>query len=286
MGVAYGGSQFVAAGFNGTILTSPDGVIWTADTSGTTNTLYGVAYDGGQFVAVGNAGTILTSGGGAPTLALTKAVSPASAKPGQAITYTIAFSNTGALTATNVLITDTLSANLSNASFTSSGVTLTPVGGSHYAWNVPDLTQNQGGVITITGVLTKPLLAGTLPNTVTLAVSGAVTTATADLTVQNVAPVANAGVDQTRSLSSTVTLNGSGSTDDNGDALTYGWQQTGGSPIVTLSNPTAHSPTFTAPAAATVVTFTLTVTDTSSLTSTDAVVVTGRQLWYLPIISR
>ena len=270
--VGYGGSQFVAVGNDGTILTSPDGVTWTADTSGTTKGLRGVAYGGSQFVAAGWDGTILTSSEG-PSLTLAKSVNPSSAKPGEAITYTISFSNTGAITATNVVITDTLSAHITNPGWSNSGVTLTPIGGQTYAWTAPDLLQGQGGVITITGVLTKPLAAGTIPNTVTLAVSGTVQTANANLTVANVAPVANAGVDQTVSLSETVTLNGSG-TDDNGDTLIYGWAQTGG-PDVTLSSASAQAPTFTAPSTAGVLTFTLTVTDTGSLTDTDEVVVTA-----------
>lgn len=204
---------------------------------------------------------------------IAKSVSPSSAKPGEAITYTIGFSNTGAITATDVIITDVLSANIVNPAWDSSGVTLTPIGGQTYAWTAPDLAQGEGGVITITGVLTKPLAAGTLPNTVTLAVSGTVKTDSADLTVLNVAPVANAGVDQSVSLSDTVTLDGSG-TDDNGDTLTYGWAQTG-DPDVTLSSASAPAPTFTAPSTAGVLTFTLTVTDTGSLTDTDEVIITA-----------
>lgn len=218
-------------------------------------------------------------------ITLDKSVNPITAKPGEAITYTISFSNTGAVTATNVVITDTLSTHITNPSWSSSGVALTPIGGQTYAWTAPDLLQGDGGVITITGVLAKPLAAGTIPNTVTLAVSGTVQTANANLTVENVAPVANAGVDQTKSISDTVTLAGSG-TDDNGDTLTYGWTQTGGSPTVSLSNPAARSPTFTAPSAATVLTFTLTVTDTGSLTGTDEVVVTVTEgyIYYFPIM--
>ena len=271
--VAYDGSQFVVVGGSGTILTSPDGVTWTADNSGTPRWLFGVTYDGSQFVVVGDSGTILTSGGGVPTLGLTKSVSPSSANPGQAITYTIAFTNTHTSAATSVVITDTLSANITGANYTSSGVTLTQVPGSRYVWTAPDLLQNDGGVITITGALAKPLAAGIIPNTVTLAVSGTVETANADLTVENVAPVANAGPDQSAGMGDTVTLDGSGS-DDNGDALTYGWAQTGGTPTVTLSDPTAQQPTFTAPGASTVLTFTLTVTDTHNATGTDEVVVT------------
>ena len=210
----------------------------------------------------------------ATDLALTKSVNPATAKPGQAITYTIAFSNTGAITVTHVVITDTVPVSVTNTSFSSSGVALTQAPGSRYVWTAPDLLQGEGGVITITGVLSKPLAAGTIPNIVTMAVSGTVETANVDLTVQNVAPVANAGPDQSAGVGDTVTLDGSGSSDDNGDALTYGWTQTGGTPTVTLSDPTAQQPTFTAPGAPTVLTFTLTVTDTHDATGTDEVVVT------------
>ncbi len=59
-GVAWSGTQFVAVGNSGTILTSPNGIAWTTRTSGTTNNLVDVAWSGTQFVAVGG-GIILTS---------------------------------------------------------------------------------------------------------------------------------------------------------------------------------------------------------------------------------
>jgi len=55
------GDNIVAVGEDGAILTSPDGVSWTARTSVTSNYLNGVTYGNGRFVAVGNFGTILTS---------------------------------------------------------------------------------------------------------------------------------------------------------------------------------------------------------------------------------
>jgi hypothetical protein len=60
-GVTYGNGLFVAVGSYGAILTSPDGVTWTRQASGTSNDLYGVAYGNGRFVAVGGGGAILTS---------------------------------------------------------------------------------------------------------------------------------------------------------------------------------------------------------------------------------
>jgi hypothetical protein len=51
----------VAVGTQGTILTSPDGRVWTAQQSGTAKNLWSVAWSGSQLVVVGRGGTILTS---------------------------------------------------------------------------------------------------------------------------------------------------------------------------------------------------------------------------------
>ena len=71
---------------------------------------------------------------------------------------------------------------------------------------------------------------------------------------RNVAPVANAGPDQGGgSPGSLITLNGSASSDANGDPLTYSWSLTkpAGSTAV-LTNPTSVSPTFTVDPPATI----------------------------------
>ena len=59
--LVWSGAQFVAVGYVGMILTSPDGIHWTKRTSGTNSTLWGVTWTGTQFVAVGEDGTVLTS---------------------------------------------------------------------------------------------------------------------------------------------------------------------------------------------------------------------------------
>ena len=89
------------------------------------------------------------------------------------------------------------------------------------------------------------------------------------------APIANAGLDQTVDLSTTVTLDGSGSTDPDGYyPLKYSWQQTGG-PAVILSSPVISRPTFAAPGTPAVLTFTLVVTNSvSDVSVPDEVVVT------------
>ena len=93
---------------------------------------------------------------------------------------------------------------------------------------------------------------------------------------QNQPPVSDAGVDQAVDGGAIVTLNGTGSTDPDDGISSYRWNQTSGTPV-TLSDPTAVLPTFTAPAAGTdgeVLSFTLTVTDIGGLQHADACTVT------------
>ncbi len=86
----------------------------------------------------------------------------------------------------------------------------------------------------------------------------------------NQAPVANAGANQAVQVSTTVQLDGSGST---GSALTYLWTQTAGT-AVTLSSTTAVKPTFTAPASATTLTFQLVVNNGQTSSSPSTVTIT------------
>ena len=98
------------------------------------------------------------------------------------------------------------------------------------------------------------------------------------MTITNLAPIANAGADQFVLVNTTITLDGSGSSDPDGHTpLTYRWQQTGG-PAVSLSNNAISQPTFTAPGTPTVLTFTLTVTDVYGLAdpTPDEIIVTVR----------
>lgn len=82
----------------------------------------------------------------------------------------------------------------------------------------------------------------------------------------NQTPTANAGADQTVAAGTQVTLTGVASSDPDGNALTYSWQQTGGT-TVTLSNSAAAQPTFAAPNQPTTLTFQLVVTDSFGVVS-------------------
>jgi hypothetical protein len=57
----WGGTQFVVVGSGGTVLTSPDGIVWSHRDSGTSEFLNGIAWNGSLFVAVSRFGLILTS---------------------------------------------------------------------------------------------------------------------------------------------------------------------------------------------------------------------------------
>ena len=69
---------------------------------------------------------------------------------------------------------------------------------------------------------------------------------TVTISTENTAPVANAGPDQTTYTGQTVQLNGSGSTDIDGNSLTYAWSlvSTPVGSTATISNPTTVNPTF------------------------------------------
>jgi hypothetical protein len=88
-----------------------------------------------------------------------------------------------------------------------------------------------------------------------------------NVTADKKPPVAHAGISQTVMPGSTVVLDGSGSTDYGDGIAAFSWRQTAGPPV-TLSNPAAVKPTFTAPVidgASEELVFELTVTDAGGL---------------------
>jgi hypothetical protein len=95
----------------------------------------------------------------------------------------------------------------------------------------------------------------------------------------NRAPAANAGGDQNAIELTTVNLSGSGTDPDN-DTLTFAWTQSAGT-NVTLSSPNAALANFTAPDVTVgvpdILTFQLTVTDPSGLSSVDSVSITVQE---------
>lgn len=96
----------------------------------------------------------------------------------------------------------------------------------------------------------------------------------------NIPPVANAGVDRVAPAGTMVSLDGSGSQDQNSDSLSYTWKQVQG-PTVQIINPAGATPSFMAPGEAAQLVFQLVVSDgkISSYPATTSVTLTA------PVIS-
>ena len=89
---------------------------------------------------------------------------------------------------------------------------------------------------------------------------------------ENATPVADAGADQWARTGSAVFLNGVGSSDPDGDLLTYAWTQVGGT-TVALSDDAVANPTFIAPDHETTLVFELVVNDGTVDSAADQVAV-------------
>ena len=209
--------------------------------------------------------------------------------PGQTVTFTVVVTNIGPLV-TNGLLSDTLPAGLNFLG----PITLEPTGAGSVGTAPPtmasSLTISNSQRITVTFPVTVSygIAAGTLlTNTASVSADQVPmpTRASTVVTVGNAPPTADAGAPQTVNPGGGVTLDGSASSDPNGDSLTFGWRQTGGVTAF-LSGATTVSPTFTAPITpGTVLTFSLTVTDTGGLTDTASTTVTVEEYRiYLPLV--
>jgi len=94
-----------------------------------------------------------------------------------------------------------------------------------------------------------------------------------DVLVANLAPVADAGTDQSINENTLVSLDGSASVDD-GTIVSYLWEQTAGINTITLNDDSSISPTFTSPfvsISGDTITFQLTVTDNYGVQSSSSV---------------
>jgi uncharacterized repeat protein (TIGR01451 family) len=95
-----------------------------------------------------------------PDLAITKRVlGSADLDPGDPVAYTLLIANTGTVTATNVVITDILPAEVLAPTWQKSPslAALAHQGGTSYVWTLPTLAPSASGVITIAGTVDPAL---------------------------------------------------------------------------------------------------------------------------------
>jgi uncharacterized repeat protein (TIGR01451 family) len=91
-----------------------------------------------------------TSAAQAPDVRITKRVVGSDFEPGDSIAFTLDIVNGGTDVASGVVVTDTVPDEVLNPTYDST-LTVTPVGGDPYVWNVKPLEVGESGVITIYG---------------------------------------------------------------------------------------------------------------------------------------
>jgi hypothetical protein len=142
------------------------------------------------------------------------------------------------------------------ATVTVDGVASSDPEGSNltFAWTITNQPSNSTAMLSDAAVM-APTFVANVNGTYTLQLvvndgSLASTPDTVDIiaTTPNSAPTANAGMDQNIATSAVVTLDGSGSTDVDGDNITYTWSLSSvpQNSAAALSDTSAVSPTFTA----------------------------------------
>ncbi len=98
-----------------------------------------------------------------PTIVLAKSGSPNPADPGGTVNYTINYSNTGPVAATNLSIIDALSTNLSYVpgSASAPGSHSGPTPGGQVSWVIPSVAPGGSGSVTFSAIVASNLIKGT-----------------------------------------------------------------------------------------------------------------------------
>ncbi|MCB0096074.1 MAG: cadherin domain-containing protein, partial [Caldilineaceae bacterium] len=105
-------------------------------------------------------------------LGVEKTVTPATAQPGQPVTYTITVRNLGDI-ANRVVLTDAVLAEIIVSSVKSSGINFVQTGTAPYSWRVDQVGQAAVGSILIAGIVDPQISTGaTVLNTATVLASG------------------------------------------------------------------------------------------------------------------
>jgi uncharacterized repeat protein (TIGR01451 family) len=214
-------------------------------------------------------------------LRVTKTVNPAAAYPGLPITYTVMYSNAGPQASGSVVITDPLPGALTGVAYQSSAV-ITPTGPFSYVWNVGSLLGGQGGVITVTGVISSALIVPTtITNTVTITGTGRDTNISNN-TASVGLPVSDRPITGLNAINYSPTLLGSATTftaTAAGSNVTYQWNFGDGG----LGNGAITTHTYAAAGAYTAI---VTATNGTSLVTATTNVLIFTSRIYLPLVMR
>uniref|UniRef100_UPI00257FA850 PKD domain-containing protein n=1 Tax=Thiothrix sp. TaxID=1032 RepID=UPI00257FA850 len=158
----------------------------------------------------------------------------------------------------------------------------------NFLWTISQKPQNSMAQLSDKTALMPTFVADKLgPYTVKLQVTDGVSTSSADVvvvTTQNSTPVASAGADQRVKVGDRVVLNGSSSTDVDGDALTYHWEWVSkpAASRAVLNDVSAAMPSFNVDYVGQYV-LRLVVGDAFSLSPADTVVINGEDANTRPI---
>jgi len=104
---------------------------------------------------------------------ITKRVIGSDHEPGDPVTFTLSIENSGAVTATNVIVTDTLASDILTPTYDSS-LSIAPTGVVPYVWSLPDMASGASGVITVYGTIspTMPITGMAIWNTAIVSSDG------------------------------------------------------------------------------------------------------------------
>ncbi|MEW5960144.1 MAG: hypothetical protein AB1801_20670 [Chloroflexota bacterium] len=122
-----------------------------------------------------------------PDLKITKQVVGTGHQPGDPVAFVLSIQNSGTVTATGVLVTDTLSTDILSPDWSSSLAGVSEQSGT-YVWSLPDLAAGASGTITVTGVIR-----GTLPPDFAIVNSASLSTVDAESNTANNSSTAMVG---------------------------------------------------------------------------------------------
>lgn len=116
-----------------------------------------------------------------PDLKISKRVTGTGHKPGDPVAFELSIQNIGTVTATQVLVTDTLSSDILSPGWDrSSSLAGTSVQSGTYVWSLPDLPPDFSGLITVTGTIRD-----TLPEDFAILNSATIGTVDTELSTNN-----------------------------------------------------------------------------------------------------